>query len=204
MAMMSPMTDLEAVNRMLGSIGQAPVNTLSVLGVGDAIQAAQYLRETAREVQELGWSWNTDVAYKLTPDPTDFAIVLPLGTLDIDATDKSVNVVVREHPERAVPALYDLDNQTFAFPTVTTLDVNIVWGFEFNQLPAPARSYIAIAAARRFQAQKVSSTVLDRFNQDDEERAWLKLQRYERRVQDTNTYTASPFMRRFLRRRSLG
>ncbi len=198
---MSPMTSLEAVNRMLTSIGQAPVNTLSVPGVGDAAQALQHLKETTRDVEELGWSWNTDKNYTLTPRESGNVILLPTGVLDIDASDASTNVVVRQHPALGALALYDVDNQTFEFDD--DLDVNIVWGFEFDALPAAARSYIAVAAARRFQAQKVSSTILDRFNETDEERAWLKLQRYERRAADTNVFRASPFLRRWTGRRAL-
>lgn len=205
MAVLSPMTTLEAVNRMLASIGQAPVNTLIVPGVGDAAQALQHLTETTRDVEELGWSWNSDEAYELTPDTTDGAIVLPSGVLDIDASDKSTNVVVRKHPTRGVPVLYDKDNHTFDFRDTVpdTLEVDIVWGFPFDELPAPARSYIATAAARRFQAQKVSSTILDRFNAEDQESAWLKLQRYEARASDTNIFRRSPALRRWTGRRAL-
>jgi hypothetical protein len=77
-----------------------------------------------------------------------------------------------------------------------------VWGFEFDDLPQPARSYIATAAARRFQAQVVSSTVLDRFNAEDEDRAFQLLQRYERRCRDTNSFRRNPSLQRWTRRRA--
>jgi hypothetical protein len=200
------MTDLEAVNRMLGSIGQAPVTTLSVSGVGDVAKAVQQLLETARDVQAVGWSWNTDEDFPLTPDDADGAIVLPLGTLDVDAEDSSVNVVVRRHPVRDQLTLYDADNQTFDFSDTYTADdplkVSIIWGYGFNDLPQPARSYIATAAARRFQAQIVNSPILDRFNAEDEERAFMLLQRYERRTRDTNSFRRSASLQRWTGRRS--
>jgi hypothetical protein len=193
------MSDLEAVNRMLASIGQAPVNTLEVSGVGDASKAAQQLLETARDVQSVGYSWNTDENFELAPDG-DGAILLPNGTLDVDASAATTNVVVRRHPTLDQLTLYDVDNQTFTF--TEPVSVTIIWGFDFNDLPMPARAYIATAAARRFQAQTVSSTVLDKFNAEDEGRAFLLLQRYERRTRDTNSFRRSPFLQRWTGRRA--
>ena len=200
MAVLSPMTDLEAVNRMLASIGQAPVNTLQTTGIGDVAKARQQLLETARDVQSVGYSWNTDENYELTPDG-DGNIILPNGTLDVDAMEVTTNVVIREHPTKGKLALYDLDEQSFVFED--PLEVRIIWAYEFNALPPAARAYIATAAARRFQAQIVSSTVLDRFNEQDEERAFLLLQRHERRVRDTNVFRRSRELQRWTSGRRL-
>lgn len=206
MAVMAPMSSLEAVNRMLGSIGQAPVNTLDIPGVSDASKALQQLTETARDVQTVGWSWNTDTAYPLVPDAATGGIALPAGTLDIDASDSSANIVVRPNAD-GVLALYDADNQTFDFSATYSdaapLTVDIIWGFDFDSLPQAARSYIATAAARRFQAQIVNSPVLDRFNAEDEERAYLLLQRYERRSRDTNSFRKSASLQRWTGSRTL-
>jgi hypothetical protein len=195
---LAPMTTLEAVNRMLASIGQAPVNTIPSSGVGDAAKAAQQLLETARDVQTVGYCWNSDTNYTLSPDP-DGAILLPNGTLDVDASDPGTNLSVRLHPVKNQLALYDGDNQTFTFTDDVTVD--IVWGFDFDSLPQPARAYIATAAARRFQAQTVSSVVLDRFNEEDESRAFILLQRYERRCRDTNSFRKSASLQKWTKRR---
>ena len=198
--MLTPMSDLEAVNRMLNSIGQAPINTLPTSGIGDAAKALKQLSATAREVQAVGWSWNTDYAYSLTPDASDNSLILPVGALDADATDPTVNLVIRPHPESGAQVLYDIDNQTFEF--TEPVEVDIIWGFEFNDLPAVAREYITVAAARRFQAQIVNSPVLDRFNEQDEVRAFTLLQRQERRVRDTNSFRRNGGMQRWTRRRA--
>jgi hypothetical protein len=194
------MTDLEAVNRMLSSIGQAPVNTIPSSGVGDAAKAAQQLLETARDVQTVGYCWNTDTNYNLTPD-ADGAILLPNGALDADASAPTTNTSVRMHPSKGALALYDMDNQTFAWEVGTPVAVDIIWGFEFNDLPQPARAYIATAAARRFQAQIVSSPILDRYNEEDEARAFILLQRYERRCRDTNSFRRNQGFQKWMARR---
>lgn len=206
--LLAPMTDLEAVNRMLASIGGTPVNTIDVAGVGDVADAVRHLTETLRDVEAVGYSWNSDTAYPLIPDTTDGAIVIPDGVLDIDASDKSINVIERVHPTRGQRALYDADNRTFDFSATynkdAPLNVEIIWGFPFNDLPQPARSYIATAAARRFQAQKVNSPILDRFDEQDEQLAFLLLQRYERRSRDTNSFRKSSTLQKWTGRRSLG
>lgn len=198
--MLSPMTDLEAVNRMLNSIGQAPINSLPTGGIGDAAKALQQLSATAREVQAVGWSWNSDYSYTLTPDPSDSSILLPTGALDVDASDPTSNLVVRPHPTRKAPALYDSDNRTFAFSA--PVDTDIIWAFEFNDLPAAAKEYVTVAAARRFQAQLINSPVLDRFNEQDELRALILLQRQERRARDTNSFRKNAGMQKWVARRA--
>lgn len=199
MAVLAPMTDLEAVNRMLASIGQSPVNTLEVAGVGDAADAVRHLNEALRDVETVGYAWNTDYSYELTPDASG-AVLLPSGTLDIDASDATKNLVVRMHPTLNQLALYNVDDQTFVF--TEPVKVDIIWGFPFNHLPQAARTYIATAAARRFQAQKISSPILDRYNETDEERAYLLLQRYERRARDTNSFRRSASLKRWTGRRA--
>jgi hypothetical protein len=205
-SLLAPMTDLEAVNRMLASIGNSPVNTLEVAGVGDVADARRHLTETLRDVQAVGWSWNTDYRYKLTPGSAG-ALLLPSGTLDIDASDNTLTIVVRRHPTLDELALYDADNHTFDFSSSYSadnpLEVDIIWGFAFNDLPQAARTYIATAAARRFQAQKVNSPILDSFDAEDETRAMALLQRYERRSRDTNSFRRSASLQRWTRTRQL-
>lgn len=196
--MLAPSTELEAVNRMLGSIGQTPVNTLEVSGIPDVTRALRYLRETLLDVQARGWSWNTDKGYALQPDPSGH-IPIPSGALEVDASDNTATVVVRRNPNTDQLSLYNADDKTFAFDAA--VDVDIIWGFSFEDIPQAARTYVAIAASRKFQAQTVSSASLDGFNQADEEAAWRRLDRMERRIRDTNSFRVNPEASRMLRRR---
>ena len=77
-------TQLQAVNTMLGYIGEAPVNTLNS-GLQEAEVAAILLDNVSREVQSACWSFNTDLRYTLTPN-TAKEIVLPSNTLVVDTT----------------------------------------------------------------------------------------------------------------------
>jgi hypothetical protein len=198
MALFQPATKLEAVNRILKSIGQAPVNTLQVSGISDVARAVQDLDETARDVQMHGWHWNTDRDYPLSPDTAD-NILIPNGALSVDPEDRTVEASIRALPSSGSLALYNIADRTFEWDDA--VDCKIIWGFPFEELPQDARTYIAAAAARRFQARVVSSPILDRFNAEDEERAWALLIRRERAQRDTNLFSASPSLRRMFGRR---
>lgn len=191
-------SELDAVNTMLQSIGQAPVNTLEVSGIGDVARARKTLERTNRDVQSAGWSWNTDRNYNLQPDTQGY-INLPIGALDVDAEDVSSSVVVRRNPNTNAMALWDGDNNTFVFSLA--VPVKVIWGIAFNDLPQSARTYIGALAARRFQGQIVSSPVLDRINQEEVDSAWLLLQRRERATRDTNVFRANPTVGSFANRR---
>ena len=57
-------THLEAINTMLSTIGEAPVNSLTGSLPTDASMAKNILDEVNREVQSGGWKFNT--SYKAT------------------------------------------------------------------------------------------------------------------------------------------
>ena len=57
---------LEAVNTMLTAIGESPVNTITSSTTTDVSIALQILDNVSREVQSVGWHFNTDTNYLLT------------------------------------------------------------------------------------------------------------------------------------------
>lgn len=196
MPMISVMTELEAVNEMLMSIGQAPVSTLEVSGIKDVNIAKAELLKVSRRVQARGWNWNTDDNYQLSPSAQGI-ILVPNGALRIDYSDSSRNLVERRHDTGR--ALYDRDNQTFTFTGPVTC--KIVWGFAFEDLPETARNYIATSAGRKFQSRVVGSPILDRFAEEDEMKAWLLLEREERASRDTNLFRTNASLANFFNRR---
>lgn len=199
MPMITPMTELDAVNELLMSIGQAPVSTLAVSGIRDVNIAIAELAKVSRRVQSQGWNFNTDNGYELNPD-IDGQITIPNGALKVDPTDKSKNYVIRRHDTKGL-CLYDRDENTFDFPQETPQEVDIVWGFEFEDLPETARAYIATSAGRKFQSRVIGSRILDQFQAEDEQRAWVLLERDERASRDTNMFRSSSFLQGFGRRR---
>jgi hypothetical protein len=192
-----PLTKLDAVNMMLASIGQAPVSTLAVSGIRDVSIAALALDNVTREVLSKGWHFNTDKNYPLSPN-VDGNILVPTGALEIDPSDPTVDAVVRSNG--GVRMLWDKDNLTWVF--TTTVEVDVVWGYEFEELPTTMRNYIATRAARIFQSQVLGSEVLFQFTEQHESEALFLLMRAEGRTKDRNWFASGADVNRIFHRRS--
>lgn len=180
----TPMTELEAVNEMLASIGQAPVNTLEVTGISDVNIAKQRLLSMTRRVLLHGFAFNTDDNWELSPT-VDSIIPVPTTALRVEASGQTEEYTQRRHSSGAM-CLYNRDESTFEF--TAPVECKISWAFPFEDLPEAARSYISIAAARRFQSKFIGSQILDKYEEEDEMKAWVTLERAERAVRRTNLF----------------
>lgn len=179
-------TELDAVNIMLGTIGESPINSLdAATGVVDAVTARSILAEVSVHVQEEGWHFNTDYEFVLTPDTNGF-IYVPGNAIEVDTSEydrTGLDVAIRGN------RLYDRKNKTFQFQQSIKADLTIL--LEFNELPQAARHYITIRAARVFQQRVVGSQTLGAFTEADEARAQRQMKRYEAKTADYNILTGN-------------
>ena len=192
--MLSPTTELEAINSMLSAIGEAPVNTVEDNGVVDAVMARNILRSVSREVQSRGWHWNTEKDFKITPSFPEKELRLPPSVLRADTTGQyqGIDVVVRGN------RLYDRRNHTYIFERPMTIDMIVL--LSFDELPEPARVYITLKASRKFAERLVGSGELSDFIYKDEIRALVALQEHEADTADFNVLTDSYSVARVLYR----
>lgn len=174
---LSPTTKLEAVNIMLGTVGQAPVSSLTSAPLTDVAVAQSVLDEVTKAVQVRGWYFNTDTDYPLSPDVNGW-IQVPSDALRVDPSDRTKRIVVRRNK------LWDKDNLTDVFAEAVKVD--IVWALDFEDLPEPARRLVTIRAARIFQERLLGSTTLSTFTEQDEQLAMAELLRDELEAADTN------------------
>ena len=182
---LSMTTELDAVNIMLGTIGESPINSLdAATGVVDAVTARSILAEVSVQVQEEGWHFNTDYEFDLTPDTNGY-IYVPSNAIEVDTSpySRDYDVAIRGNK------LYDRGNKTYVFSKPLKADLTIL--LEFNELPQAARHYITIRAARVFQQRVVGSNVLGSFTQGDEYNALRAMRRYEARTADYNILTSN-------------
>ena len=181
---MSTITDeLSAVNIMLGVIGESPINSLaSISGVSDAVTALQVLNEISTTVQTEGWAFNTEKNWTFLPDATG-TLALPDNILQVDPVNTSLQVVQRGN------RLYDLKNHTYTFTESLALDCVLL--FEFNDLPQAARYYIAVRAARVFQARTVGADALNGFTKADEALARVAVKNFDTSTGGYNMLTGS-------------
>jgi hypothetical protein len=136
-------TELDAVNQILSSVGQAPVTTLDLQNPEVAIVLTT-LREVNKQVQSDGWVFNTERKYVLSPDSETKEILFPTNALSIDTN-------VEEHrsdydPVRRNGKLYDRYNHTYKWDTDIYAD--IIWYIAFDDVPPIIQNYIVARAAR--------------------------------------------------------
>ena len=184
MPSLTPTTDLEAVNIMLGTIGEAPVSTLEVSGLSDVAIAKQVLHELSRTIQTRGWHFNSEIDYPLSPTVDGF-LLPPTNTLRIDVTKEYWDVDVVHRGTK----LYDRINRTSVF--TRELKFDLVLYLDFMDLPEAARNYITIRAARVFQRRILGSPELESYTQDEESFALVNLLEAEGDTGDSNMFTGS-------------
>jgi hypothetical protein len=191
----SSMTELEAVNVLLTTIGETPVNTLTGNLVTDVTVAQQVLNEVSREVQSEGWHFNTEQGVKLTPNSSK-EIVVPPDVSRIDA--KYTDVTIRGGK------LFNLTERTFKFDN--QLEVDIVYYQDFVELPDQAKRYITVRAARIYSDRMINSETIHQMTLRDEQKALITLKEFEGDVGDysmMDNYSVARVMNRGFNRRIL-
>lgn len=184
---LSMTSELDAVNVMLGTIGESPINSLdAATGVVDAVTARAILSEVSVQVQEEGWHFNTEYEFVLTPALGTKEIYIASNTIEVDASTydrNDIDVAIRGN------RLYDRKNKTYQFEQDIKADLTIL--LEFHELPQAARHYITIRAARVFQQRVIGSETLGSFTEQDEARALRAMRRYESKTADYNILTGN-------------
>lgn len=157
----TPLTQLEAINMMLASIGEAPITTFSELAEQspDAQIAQDTLAQTSRALQSEGWPFNTELEFPLSPHPTTGIVELPAGCVGVKTTyDKG------RYVERA-GKLYDRTKHTFNIGKTILADMIVL--LAYDDLNQPARDLIAKTACRQFQSIVQGDNAVYRFQQVD-------------------------------------
>jgi len=183
--MTTPTTKLEAVNSMLSTIGEAPVNSLTS-GLVDAETAETILNEVSRSVQAHGWNFNSEPDYTVAAD-TSGNVVLPTEIIraDLANSETKYRSSKQEYVQRG-SKMYDKIKHSFNIGKALKLDVVVLLDFEV--CPEVARRYIAVKAARIFQERVVGSDSLSAMNRNDEQEALFALQEMEGDNGDYNIF----------------
>jgi hypothetical protein len=156
-------TELDAVNQILSSVGQAPVTTLDLQNPEVSI-VLNTLREVNKQVQGEGWIYNTERSYELVPDSTSKEILYPSNMLQIDTNveaHRNKYDVVRRNGK-----LYDRLKHTYQFTENVKADV--VWLFDFTDIPPAIQAYITARAARMCAVKMVGDRELQALLQEQE------------------------------------
>lgn len=177
---LTPTSELDAVNTILGVIGEAPVNSLEISGLASVDVARQILHDVSREIQGQDWEFNSEAEYVL-PLTIDGYIQVPPNILKIDVTDQWI---LKYLPVQRGTRLYDRKNHTYVFPEVLSFDV--VWFLPFEELPEQLRRYVTIRAARVFQRRMLNSDQVNAITEEEEQRARAEALAADASVADYN------------------
>ncbi len=168
-------TELEAVNSMLATIGEAPVNSITGTLPLDASLAKNTLTEINREVQSAGWHFNMRYDYTLSLDG-DSKIPLAENIMRVDLNPDKYSVTEYDVIKQG-SFLYNKKGNTFTFDKA--LDAVVTLYLDFTDLPENARRYITLRASRIFQDRTIGGNTLHKFSSTDEASALAILKQEE-------------------------
>jgi hypothetical protein len=190
-------TKLEAVNSLLRSIGEDPVNSLSS-GLADAELAEEVLDAVSHEIQSEGWHVNTRRDIELTVNASS-NFVLPDNTLRVDTVNprgprKSgsprpsayVNASMRRNGDDTTWILYDVDNDSETWTSPTTVNVTIIQRLEFVNLTPALQRYVTALGGHRFQQGIMGSRALWEFTSEQVEEARMSAVNEDLENEDLN------------------
>ena len=174
-------TELDAINTMLTTIGESPVNSVNA-STADTRIAQLILQEVDRATQIKGWNWNTEKDVTLTRNGSN-QIVLSANVVRVDVSRReypSVEVVQRGNK------LWDKKNKTFTF--TADLKGEVVYLLPFTDLPEQARYYIVVRSARLFQQRMIGDSTGSAFSAEEETTAYMALNDSEDETADHNIF----------------
>ena len=182
------MTELEAVNTILATIGESPVTSLTQTAnaITDSALAKRTLDEISTDVQSEGWSWNTQRSVKIEANAQNVYVV-PASTL-------SVQFSPNDYPTSPYVLrglrIYDCYRQRFDFGAVNNQEdlwaAQVIQKLDWTDLPHAAQQYIMVRAARIFSDRYVASSVVFTYTVADEDQARTLLIRAEESTLNNN------------------
>jgi hypothetical protein len=179
---MSTTTKLMAVNTILSTVGEAPVNNLTSV-TADVRIAESVLDEVSREIQSAGWHFNTEKEVQLPPDSTG-QVNLASNIVRVDLEDANIDsdfdIVIRG------TKLYNRKSHTYTF--TKTLKYTTVALMEWDYMPEPAKRYIMIRSARIYQDRMLGSEKISAFTRGDEMAALVTLRQFEMDTADYSVF----------------
>ena len=180
-------TELSSVNSILMAIGQAPISRIYQKQDYNQVEELVYINpevafihslllEVNSDVQNEGWVWNREDHYPLTAN-ADGEIFVPENILRMDVHENEVyrdsDLVKRDGK------LYDKMNHTFTFDPLTSIYFNIVWKWEYEELPSVFKRYITLRASGRAAAQLITNPQLVQLLATQEAQARAACMEYE-------------------------
>jgi len=175
-------TELSSVNSILGIIGQAPITALEFTNPEISF-IYQLLGEASKDIQNEGWIFNTELHYPLSRDENN-KISISNNMLRVDLNDGQTNKFY--DPIKRDGFLYDKVNHTFEWDDDIAAD--IVWFFDYEDLPSVFKRYATYKAGVRAATQMVGNPQLVQLLAAQEAQARAACIEYECNQGDYNMF----------------
>ena len=157
---------VDAVNRVLATIGVAPVASLA-----DPLSLTVELAQTAidnvsRDLQSTPWGFNTEMDVEVT-SAGDGSITLGgslydgvyISSFDIDEPT-SLDPIIKT--TGGVQKIWDRESKSFtAFGASATVKATVTYYLQWEDLPEAVKAYVMARAAREYQLQMVGNPQMD-------------------------------------------
>lgn len=160
-------TELQAVNYILGKVGTSPVTAISASSPPDVLLAQSLFLEVLKDRQAEGYYWNT--LYTTTPDPDGSGVITVSSSwLSVDTRGANRNT----HVVQVGLELFDVENDTNVFDGA--LEVIVIVERDLSDVPHTFVGWVIAEAARKFQAIQVGDSQRDQQLRADEMEAKAK------------------------------
>jgi len=165
-------TKLSAVNSILGAIGQSPISSLTFENPEVAF-IFNLLRDSNVDVQSEGWHFNTENHVEFTPVNDEITIADNILKLDVsdDWSSREYDVINKNGK------LYDKLDHTQTW--TEAIDLDVVYLYEFENIPIVFRRYITYRASRMAATQLVANPELVKLLSSQEALARAACMEYE-------------------------
>ena len=179
-------TELEAINIILSTIGEAPLSTLTGSLPVDGTMAKSVLNEINREVQSMGWHYNTQPNVTLSKDAGNNTIPLATNILRVELNPYKHSKTDYDIVQRN-DVLFNLVTNSSIF-TEDLEEVKVVYLLDFSEIPEQAKRYITIRSARVFHDRTLGANTLHKFSLEDEEKSLVILRQAEASTGDYSVF----------------
>jgi len=157
-------TDVEAVNRILSTVGGEKLASDTELSSATisliANLAYQDLKNSMRDLMSHPWGFNTEYDVELTTSGNAITVGTDVATIDLAANDAgSLDVIIRD--DAGTRKLYDRKSHSFTAFTGDTYKTIITYYLAFEDMPEAAKMYVIAMAAVNFQATQVGNAQID-------------------------------------------
>ena len=160
-------TDVEAVNRILSTVGGEKVASLSGLSLIADI-AYQDLKNSMRDLMSHPWGFNTEYDVVLTPSGSGdtantITVADNVANVDFAAKDAgSFDIVIRWDTAGVDSRrLWDRKEHSFNVFTGSSYKAIVTYYFDFEDMPESAKMLAISMAAVNFQASQIGNAQID-------------------------------------------